>query len=556
MRISPFGERAVLVEVSGLDEARHLYSLLRHARETPAAASSATPWRDIVDLVPAARSVLVVAASASGATRLHTALVAGVASLAAPPPTSAEAAPPVTIPVHYDGPDLAEVATHTGLTPAEVVAAHTGMPWQVAFGGFAPGFAYLVGGDPRLQVPRHPQPRTTVPAGSVALAGEFSGIYPRSSPGGWQLIGRTDVVLWDPDRTPPAALQPGQHVRFTVAEPSISPTSPAATPTGPAPHRDPHPPHQPHRALTVLTPGPLTTVQDEGRPGLAAVGVGPSGAADRTAYRLANRLVGNMPGSAALEVTLGGLAVRAAGALTVCLTGAAGPATIDGREVDFATPLHLRDGQELRLGMPSRGVRSYLAVRGGLALPATLGSRSTDRLAGLGPASVAAGDILPVGGEVGGPVHVDHAPPMAHSQPSRAEARDEVLIDVLPGPQLGWFVCGGDRLDRLHRLGRLDDRLWVVSGEADRVGVRLTAAAGRDGGALARHTEWAGAEVPSFGMVRGAVQVPPSGMPVILGADHPVTGGYPVIAVATEAGSDRLAQCRPGDHVRLRLRQA
>ena len=208
LRISPFGERAVLVEVSGLDEARHLYSSLRHARETPAAASSATPWRDIVDLVPAARSVLVVAASASGATRLHTALVASVAGRAGltghlgapPPPTSAEADPPVTIPVHYDGPDLAEVATHTGLTPAEVVAAHTGMPWQVAFGGFAPGFAYLVGGDPRLQVPRHPQPRTTVPAGSVALAGEFSGIYPRSSPGGWQLIGRTDVVLWDPGR--------------------------------------------------------------------------------------------------------------------------------------------------------------------------------------------------------------------------------------------------------------------------------------------------------------------------------------------------------------------
>jgi KipI family sensor histidine kinase inhibitor len=547
-RISRFGERAVLVEVNGLDEARHLYSALRHARETPAAASSAAPWRDIVDLVPAARSVLVIADTAAGAARLHTALVAGVASLAAaPPPASAEAAPPVTIPVHYDGPDLAEVASHTGLTPAEVVAAHTGMPWQVAFGGFAPGFAYLVGGDPRLRVPRHPQPRTTVPAGAVALAGEFSGIYPRSSPGGWQLIGRTDVVLWDPDRTPPAALQPGQQVRFTVAEPSTSKTSTAATPTAPARHREPR---QPHRALTVLTSGPLTTVQDDGRLGLAAVGVGPSGAADRTAYRLANRLVGNVPGSAALEVTLGGLAVRATGALTVCLTGAAGPATVDGRVVDFATPLHLRDGQELRLGMPSRGVRSYLAVRGGLALPVTLGSRSTDRLADLGPAAVAAGDALPVGAEVGGPVHVDHAPPTEHSQPSRpsqSQGRDEVLIDVLPGPQLDWFDWGSGHLDRLV------DRLWVVSGDADRVGVRLAAAPGRDGRALTRHTKWAGAEVPSFGMVRGAVQVPPSGLPVILGADHPVTGGYPVIGVATEAGSDRLAQCRPGDQVRLRL---
>lgn len=114
----------------------------------------------------------------------------------------------------YDGPDLAAVAELTGLTEEEVVAAHTGSSWQVAFGGFAPGFAYLAGGDPRLQVPRRDQPRTTVPAGSVGLAGEFSGVYPRASPGGWQLIGRTDLVLWDLDRDPPALLAAGLRVRF------------------------------------------------------------------------------------------------------------------------------------------------------------------------------------------------------------------------------------------------------------------------------------------------------------------------------------------------------
>lgn len=118
------------------------------------------------------------------------------------------------IPVTYDGPDLVEVARLTGLTVDEVVAAHTGTPWRVAFGGFAPGFAYLVGGDPRLQVPRRETPRTSVPAGSVGLAGEFSGVYPRASPGGWQLIGRTDAVMWDVDRDPPALLAPGATVRF------------------------------------------------------------------------------------------------------------------------------------------------------------------------------------------------------------------------------------------------------------------------------------------------------------------------------------------------------
>jgi len=118
------------------------------------------------------------------------------------------------VPVHYDGPDLEAVAAHTGLTPAEVVSAHTGMPWRVAFGGFVPGFAYLVGGDPRLVVPRRESPRARVPAGAVGLAGEFSGVYPRASPGGWQLVGTTDLVLWDVDRDPPALLRPGVVVRF------------------------------------------------------------------------------------------------------------------------------------------------------------------------------------------------------------------------------------------------------------------------------------------------------------------------------------------------------
>jgi KipI family sensor histidine kinase inhibitor len=129
-------------------------------------------------------------------------------------PTSEQA---IEIPVHYDGPDLAAVARLTELSVAEVIAAHTGSDWRVAFCGFAPGFAYLSWGDPRLAVPRRQQPRTSVPSGSVALAGEFSAIYPRSSPGGWQLIGHTDMVVFDVAREPPALLQPGMTVRFVEA---------------------------------------------------------------------------------------------------------------------------------------------------------------------------------------------------------------------------------------------------------------------------------------------------------------------------------------------------
>ena len=203
------GEDAVLVEVEGLDTVLDLAAAVRAA-----VAARRDGFGDVVDVVPAARTVLVGVQEGVGTVALRDALAALTVAPGAGARTGQE---PVEIAVHYDGPDLAEVASRTGLTPAEVVAAHTGTPWRVGFGGFAPGFGYLVGGDPRLRVPRRDEPRTRVPAGSVALAGEFSAVYPRSSPGGWQLIGRADAVLWDVDRDPPALLQPGAEVRFRDA---------------------------------------------------------------------------------------------------------------------------------------------------------------------------------------------------------------------------------------------------------------------------------------------------------------------------------------------------
>jgi KipI family sensor histidine kinase inhibitor len=197
-RVLAMGDAAVLVELADLD------AVLAHA-----AAIEAAGWPGVVDVVPGARTVVVTVRPGTdlGALRrdIQTLDVA---------PIDAADGETVEIPVVYDGPDLAEVAELTGLDADEVVAAHTGTPWRVGFGGFAPGFAYLTGGDPRLNVERRSEPRTSVPPGSVGLAGEFSGIYPRSSPGGWQLIGRTDAPLWDATRTPPALLTPGAQVRF------------------------------------------------------------------------------------------------------------------------------------------------------------------------------------------------------------------------------------------------------------------------------------------------------------------------------------------------------
>jgi biotin-dependent carboxylase-like uncharacterized protein len=273
--------------------------------------------------------------------------------------------------------------------------------------------------------------------------------------------------------------------------------------------------------LDVLAPGPLTTVQDLGRPGLAAEGIGRSGAADRASAALANRLVGNDPAAALLEVTAGGLAVRAGAGVWVALTGARCPGA------PYAAPTWLAAGEELRLGPPVRGLRSYLAVRGGVAVPPVLGSRSTDLLSGLGPPPVAAGDVLGVGTAAGSWPGIDMAPV--------AEPGPELVVALRPGPRGDWF--GADA----HRL--LTGTAWEVTGESNRVGLRLA------GPELTRVRE---GELASEGMVRGALQVPPSGRPVLFLADHPVTGGYPVIGYVADADVDRCAQLAPGDTLRLR----
>lgn len=282
------------------------------------------------------------------------------------------------------------------------------------------------------------------------------------------------------------------------------------------------------RALHVLATGTQVLVQDLGRPGLAHLGVGRAGAADRAAHALAARLLAQDPALAGLEVLLGGLSVRAGADLTVCLTGAPAPATVDDRPAPHGAPIALRRGQTLTLAVPPVGLRTYLAVRGGLALPPVLGSRSWDTLGGLGPAPVAAGAVLPVGDPPAEHPHVDQAPTAPPPDPTQT-----LTLRVTPGPRADWVD------------GSLLVGTWTVSDRTDRVGTRL------DGTALARASAYQDRELPSEPMVRGAVQVPPDGQPVVFGADHPVTGGYPVVAVVTDQDVDLLAQAQPGQRVRF-----
>jgi biotin-dependent carboxylase-like uncharacterized protein len=286
----------------------------------------------------------------------------------------------------------------------------------------------------------------------------------------------------------------------------------------------------PERALDVLAPGLRTFVEDLGRPGFAAIGVGRSGAADRGAFQLGARLLAQPYTAAALEVTFGGLSVRAHGDLQLALTGAPAPAVVDGRGVGYCGPFALADGQTLTLDAPQVGLRTYVSVRGGIDVPPVLGSRSTDTLSGLGPSPVATGDVLPVGPAPPTFPDVDLAP----TPPLSGEA---LILQALRGPRDDWFAD----------IDALDARTWTVSSNSDRVGIRLT------GDPLQRRDSRSEQELPSEGVVRGSIQVPASGEPVIFLADHPVTGGYPVAAVLLDHEIDRIAQAVPGQQVRIVL---
>ncbi|QIG42671.1 biotin-dependent carboxyltransferase family protein [Nocardioides anomalus] len=275
--------------------------------------------------------------------------------------------------------------------------------------------------------------------------------------------------------------------------------------------------------LTVVRAGPLTLVQDRGRTGLAHLGVPRAGPLDRPAAELANRLVGNGPDAALLEVTGGGLELVSDAGVWVAVTGAEVEVDVDGAGRGLHRAERLPAGSLLRLGAPVRGLRSFVAVAGGVDVPAVLGSRSTDTLAWVGPPRVLDGATLPVGVPQGPPEAVD-APRLP--RPGRLRVR--------PGPRADWF--GSDALRRLCQAA------YVVGADSNRVGLRL------EGPALERvRTE----ELPSEGVVLGAVQVPPNGQPVVFLADHPPTGGYPVLAVVHPDDLWQCGQARPGETLRF-----
>lgn len=517
MRFLPVNLDALLVELDDLPQTLALLASLQ-----------ADPIVGIEELVPAARTVLVYYRPTAISREALVARI-GARSLTA---VTEQTHPLVEIPVDYSGEDLNEVAQLLGLPPGEVVRRHTGSEYTVAFTGFAPGFAYLSGGDPSLNVPRRATPRTRIPAGAVGLAGEFSGVYPQASPGGWQIIGVTSVPMWDLARKVPALLQPGFKVRFVdatgkqVAAPQVSASPPLASP---AQHNG--------SAIQVRRTGLQALLQDSGRHGLAAQGVSTSGAMDRGALRLANRLVGNASDAACIEIANGGFELVSRGDTVVAFAGADAPielTTAAGARSTVAghQAIALSDGDSVVLGEPRAGVRSYFAVRGGFIVAPVLGSRSTDTLSKVGPPPIAAGDVLPVRQVMRGAV-------VALADQPRGDlpnTHQVVTLDVVMGPRTNWFTP--------EAVALFASQAWQVTPQSSRVGLRLLGPT-----ALARANP---AELPSEGTVLGAIQVPPNGQPVLFLADHPLTGGYPVMGVVASYDLDRAAQIPVGASVRFR----
>jgi biotin-dependent carboxylase-like uncharacterized protein len=303
-------------------------------------------------------------------------------------------------------------------------------------------------------------------------------------------------------------------------------------------------------SICVERPGALTTVQDAGRPGLAHLGVPRSGALDPDAHRRANRLVGNTETAPVLETTLTGVGLRFFGEAVVAVTGAVAPVRLDGREVGWGVPVAVGSGQLLDVGRARPGVRSYLAVSGGIAVPPALGSSSADLLSGLGPGPLAPDQILAVGEPSGRPAAAAYPPPPPLPppplpppplpppplQPPPLPPPGPVELPVRLGPRDDWLTPAG--------RATLTGAAFTVAIASNRIGVRLQGA---------QVEQASRGELPSEGLVWGAVQLLPDGNLVVFLADHPTTGGYPVIAVVDPAGFSACAQAAPGAIVRFRL---
>jgi KipI family sensor histidine kinase inhibitor len=491
------------------------------------------------------------------------------------------AGPLVEVPVAYggdDGPDLSDVAAFAGLSEQDVIARHSSVEYRVFMLGFLPGFAYMGSVDDAIAAPRRATPRIRVPGGSVGLAGRQTGIYPRQSPGGWQLIGRTSMAVFDPHREPASIFAPGDRVRFVatrgtpagirdrgsdarnananpIPDPRSSPFDPGSRVPGPG-SRVPDPGSRVSpdrvRSITVVRPGLSTTVQDGGRWGHQDRGVPVAGPMDAVAHRVANALVGNPRDAATLEATVLGPELRFDDSAVVAIGGADLDASIDGTPLPVNMPRSCAAGAVLRCSGRRVGARAYIACDGGIAAPLVLGSRAThvvSCLGGFNGSAVAAGDRLPLGAARTHTVRAwfPSADLMKRGPIGSPEQRG-ARVRVMRGPQDDCF--DDEAFEILHRTR------FSVSSQSDRIGYRLTGApirSSRGSHSALNAPGHAGGNMISDATFMGGLQVTPSGGAILLMADRQTTGGYPQIATVITADLPVAGQLAPGDWIEFEL---
>lgn len=414
------------------------------------------------------------------------------------------------IPVCY-GNEIDRVAGELGISVRELIELHSGAVYTVAAIGFSPGFPYLLGLPEKLHIPRLFSPRK-VDAGSVAIAGGQAGIYPNASQGGWHVLGKTQVRLFDLEREQPSLLAPGDRVRFEAVENW---------------HNEPVPAVEKifsEGDIEILEPGPLTSVQDHGRYGYQAMGVSPGGAVDPIMATIANRLVGNADAAAVLECTMAGPKMKFLKDARIAFVG--------WKDERNGRPISGRSGEVLDLGKPTLSLRGYIAVAGGIDVPLVLGSRSTDlrgKFGGYAGRQLQQGDSLAVGlanqGPAAGAWYV--ACPDA--------VRPTLEVRFLRGVQSHWFTDASRR--------EFVESVYRVSPTSDRMGTRLD-------GALLELKE--PREMVSQPVIFGSIQVPPSGQPIVLMSERQTIGGYPQIGHVISADLPLMARAWPGTSVRFR----
>jgi KipI family sensor histidine kinase inhibitor len=524
MTISPLGDQALLITVAeGVGEA----TLARVQQLIAAIATAAIPG--VRETVGASAAVGVMLDDTASRANVEARLRTVIDELPDDPP--AVEGREQEVPACYGGefgPDLPRLAQHAGLSLDATIKAHSTADYRVLAVGFSPGFPYLGGLVPRLHMPRRATPRPRVPAGTVGIGGAQTGIYPLETPGGWQLIARTPHPLFEPSAPSPAWLRPGDRIRFRPItreqfnhlDTVVQDARRAALPTVAAADAI-------TATVDVVRPGVQTTVQDLGRYGWQSIGVPVSGAADVVALQIANTLVGNPPGAAALEWARRGPVLRFQEDRVVAVTG------VEPENFLAWRPRLVRAGETIDLTHARSGMRGYLAISGGIDVPEVLGSRSTclvGRFGGYRGRPLRTGDAF----VVGEPAVTQVRPGWYAAVDWREKQPDVTMVRVVRGPQVERFTSISWRV--------LTESTFHTLPASDRMGLRL------DGATLALDNV---EELISAPVAAGAVQVPPDGRPIILLADRQTLGGYSQIAYVISADLPQLAQVRPGGRVRF-----